>query len=157
MRGGIGRMRSGELENASELAATRGLLRAYNHFVLRKFLAGLAIASFTLALIVLLFWWRSYRYIDHINLRSLTGQRAELTSSHGMLMVTRTQNLGSMVTQRSTFYPMRQVLGGCLVVPAFWAAATIRRMLPRPPGTRGRMGRGRLASGRNGERGKTPS
>lgn len=123
--------------------------------MLQKFLAGLAIVSSVLALIVLLFWWRSFKHIDHINLHSLTGRQAELTTNHGMLMVTRTQNLGSMVNQQSRFYSMRQVFGGCLFIPALWLAATIRRMLPRPPGGRGGLlGGPRLAASRNGERGK---
>jgi hypothetical protein len=114
--------------------------RGYNPLVLRKFLAGFAIASLVVCLLVLIFWARSYSHIDHVGLRGVVGGRAELTTNHGTLMVTRTNHLGNMVNQESNFYPMRQVVGGCLVIPALWLAVKIRSLLPRPGGRRGLTG-----------------
>lgn len=123
--------------------------------MLRKFLAGLAIASLVLCLAALILWWRSFNHIDHIGMPRLTGGHAELTTIHGTLIVTTTTNYGNFVNQQSRFYPMRQVVAGCLVVPALWLAITIRAMLPRPGDRRRRLLTAQPASpaapGRNGE------
>jgi hypothetical protein len=120
--------------------------------VLRKFLAGFAIASLVVCLIVLIFWWRSYTHIDHVGFPGIGGGRAELTTNHGRVMVTTTRKVANMVTQVSSFHPMREVVGECLVIPALWLAVKLRSLLPRPGGRRGAFAAGPgVRSGANGK------
>jgi hypothetical protein len=100
--------------------------------MLRRILTGLSILSLLVGAVVLIFWWRSYHHVDHFAIGSLGADRTEFTSSNGNVMVNRSQSIGGMIISQSTFYPIREVAAGCLIVPTLWLAILIRSKLPRP-------------------------
>jgi hypothetical protein len=102
--------------------------------MLRRLLAGFAIASLLLGAILLVFWWRSFRHVDHLALPVMGGQKSEFTSQHGIVMVTNSRKEDGMIAMRSDFYDYRRILGACLIIPALWLAIFIRSKLPRPGG-----------------------
>src|ERR1700742_1523627 len=97
--------------------------------MLSRILAALSIVSLLLTVAVLVFWWRSYSHIDHLAIAN-----NQFTTMHGYVIVTTTQHPVGEILHRSDRIAFKQVLGGSLVVPAFWLAIWIRSKLPRPPG-----------------------
>jgi len=100
--------------------------------MLRRLLAGLSILSLVLGAALLIFWWRSYRHVDHFAVGSLDSNRTEFTSQAGNVMVSRSQSVGGMIMTQSTIYPYRSFSSAFLIVPALWLAIMIRAKLPRP-------------------------
>jgi hypothetical protein len=100
--------------------------------MLRRILAGLAILSLVAGAALLFILWRSYHLTDHFAFGSFQTNRTEFTTHAGNVMVSRSQSVGGMIVTQSSFYPIRQVAGCSLIIPAFWLAITIRAKLPRP-------------------------
>src|SRR3954447_644662 len=100
--------------------------------MLRRILAGLSIASLVVGLIVLVFWWRSYRHSDHYSIGSINSSQTTYMTNRGFILVTNTQNLGGNILSKSEPYEFWRVAVWTLTIPAFWLAITIRRKLPRP-------------------------
>jgi H+/Cl- antiporter ClcA len=97
--------------------------------MLRRLLAGLSIASLLVGLIVLVFWWRSYRHVDHFSLGHIESRRSTYVSRDGRVWVTVSDNIAGMITQRSEFYEHWRLALWCLTIPGFWLAITLRRKL----------------------------
>ena len=102
---------------------------------LQKLLTGFAIASLLLMLVVSILWARSLHHVDHFSLPGIGGStRADVTSSHGTLMVISTKKTATLVAQQARFYPHQQVIKACLLLPALWLAIFIRaKLLPHRP------------------------
>jgi hypothetical protein len=99
--------------------------------MLRRILGGLAIASLVLGLAVLIFWWRSYRHVDHFTLGNLNSHQTEFVTHNGYVMVKTSDNIGGIITSRSEPHPFSQVAWACLIIPAFWLAVWVRGKFPR--------------------------
>jgi hypothetical protein len=104
----------------------------YNGAMLRRVLSLLSIASLLVGLIICVFWLRSYHHTDHFGYTFPTSRRTQFTSISGRVGVTVITNIPGGITQRTDFYQFKQIVGGCLVIPAFWLAIWIRSKLPRP-------------------------
>jgi hypothetical protein len=100
--------------------------------MLRRLLAGLSIASLLVGIAVLLLWWRSYHHVDHFAVGKFDSNRTEFTSQAGNVMVSSSQYNNGMISTQSTIYRHKDIAAGCLIIPAFWLAITIRAKLPRP-------------------------
>jgi hypothetical protein len=104
--------------------------------MLRRLLAGLSIASLLVGLIVLFFWWRSYRHVDQYSLGNIEARRTTYVSRDGRVMVTTSENIAGMITRRSEVYEFWRLAMWSLTIPAFCLAITLRRKLrPKPPGS----------------------
>lgn len=101
----------------------------------RRLVGGLAVASLLVGVIVVVFWWRSYRHVDRFALGDVKSTRTSYTSKEGRVMVTKSREVGGMIMQQSEFYEHRRLAAACLCVPGFWLAVMVRRkLLPRPGG-----------------------
>ncbi len=106
--------------------------------VLNRLLASVAIVSLAAAVAVAVLWWRGAQgHSDtfHLGASSPTQMSFEPLRD-GRLAVHQGQHTPNGVQGRTDFVPMRSILGGCLMLPALWAAILVRRrLLPRPPGS----------------------
>jgi hypothetical protein len=101
--------------------------------MLRRLLSGLAIASLCVGAIILSLWWRSYHHSDHFAIGKPNVDQTEYTTEAGKVWVATTTltPTGSIETIKRS-YPLNQLAAGCLIIPGFWLAITIRAKLPRP-------------------------
>jgi hypothetical protein len=97
--------------------------------MLRRLLAGLSIASLLVGLIVLVFWWRSYRHVDQFSLGKIESRQTTYVSRGGRVWVTVSENVAGMNMRRSEFYEHWRLALWCLTIPGFWLAITLRRKL----------------------------
>ena len=110
----------------------------YNAAVLNRLFASVAILSLLVGLFTLAIWWRAdHGTTDtfHLGADSATQTWFE-TLPGGRLAAHIAEKNPTGVRSRTDFLPLRSVLGGCLFIPALWAAVQLRRrLLPRPPGS----------------------
>jgi len=92
----------------------------------------MAAASLLVALVVGFYWWRSYHHEDHYVVRQNGNQKEEIQSLKGKLIYITTTDIGGMVSSRYQPMPYPRAIGWCLIIPGFWLALTIRRLLPHP-------------------------
>ncbi len=100
--------------------------------MLKRILASLAIVSLLASLVIAIFWWRSYRHVDHFGYGNVNSTRTEFASRDGRIMVTTSENISGMIVARSEFYPHSRIAVGCLTIPILWLVIKIRSKLPRP-------------------------
>jgi hypothetical protein len=106
--------------------------------VLKRLLTSLAITSAILALVLLVYWWRSlHGHVDNFTLGRLSPTESHFFTQNGRVWIEVTDRTTTVVTDQLKSYPIKDVLGYFLILPCLWLAVLVRGWLPRPPG-RGR-------------------
>ena len=105
--------------------------------MLNRLFTSLAIVSLVAVVAVSVLWWRSnHGHSDTAHLGADSTTRTLFyTLPGGRVAIHLAEHGTNGVQSKTNIYPLRSVLGGCLLVPALWAAVRLRRrLLPRPPG-----------------------
>jgi hypothetical protein len=95
----------------------------------------MAIVSTILALVLLVYWWRSlHGHVDSLNLGRFSPTESQFHTGNGRIWVEVTDKTPTVWMNQLKSYAFRDVLGYFLILPCLWIAILVRSWLPRPPG-----------------------